>query len=159
MLVAAERVQEVVVTVLGGWLEMVVGWGEDASWWIGEVGCDRGEVEVLTVLTEVGVAVVRVSGGFVCVGCVPVLGLCGDGDGVPVCLAVEWGEGVGWCVGLMSRWEVLVTEDVVEADAWEEMVVSGLDGLGKAVVVRKDVPEGGPVVCEVLVGTEGVSAE
>ena len=59
----------------------------------------------------------------------------------------------------MTRWEVLVTEDVVEADAWEEMVVSGLDGLGKAVVVRKDVPEGGPVVCEVLVGTEGVSAE
>ena len=89
LLVAAERVQEVVVTVLGGWLEMVVGWGEDASWWIGEVGCDRGEVEVLTVLTEVGVAVVRVSGGFVCVGCVPVPGLCGDGDGVPVCLAVE----------------------------------------------------------------------
>ena len=89
LLVAAERVQEVVVTVVGAWLEIVVGWAEDASSWIGDVRCDRGEVEVLTVLTEVGVAVVRVSGGFVCVGCVPVPGLCGDGDGVPVCLVVE----------------------------------------------------------------------
>ena len=116
MLVAEERVQEVVVTVLGAWLEMVVGWAEDASWWIGDVGCDRGEVEVLTVLTEVGVAVVRVSRGVVCVGCVPVSGLWGDEVGVPVCLAVEWGEGVGCCVGLMTRWEVGVTEDVLEAD-------------------------------------------
>ena len=58
----------------------------------------------------------------------------------------------------MTRWEVLVTEDVVEADAWEEMVVSGLDGLGKAVVVRKDVPVGVPVLWTVLVGTAGEDA-
>ena len=97
-------------------MEVVLEWVEEASWWMGADGYDCRDVEVLVVLTEVGVAVVRVSWGVVCVGCVPVSGLWGDEDGVPVCLAVEWGEGVGCCVGVMMRWEVGVTEDVLEAD-------------------------------------------
>lgn len=40
----------------------------------------------------------------------------GDGVGDPVCVAVEMGEGMGCCVGLMKMWEVRDTEDMVEVD-------------------------------------------
>ena len=104
----------------------------------------------MAVLTEVGVWVVRVRGGVVCVGCVPVLGTCGGAEEEPVCLAVEGEEGVSGCVGVMTRWVVGVTEDVVEGTACVERVVTACDGVGRAVVVRKDVPLGGPVVWAVV---------
>ncbi len=109
-------------------------------------------------LSELGVCVVRVSGGGVCVGCVPVVGTCGEGVEGPVCLAVEGEEGVSGCDGVMTRWVVGVTEDVVEGATCMETVDSGRDGVGKAVVVRKEVPVGGPVVWAVL-ETAGVDAE
>ena len=115
-------------------------------------------MEVLVVLTEFWVCVVRVSGRLVCVGCVPVMGTCGDRDEEPVGLAVEGEVGVSRCVGVMSRWVVGVTEDVVEGAAWVDTVVSGRDGVAETVVVRKDVPEGGPVVWALL-GTRVVCAE
>ena len=109
-------------------------------------------------LSELGVCVVRVSGGVVCVGCVPVLGTCGSPEVEPGCEAGEGEEGVSGCVGVMIRWVVGVTEDVVEGAACVETVVSGRDGLGRAEVVRKDVPVGGPVVYAV-VEADGVGAE
>ena len=102
---------------------------------------------------------VRVSGGVLCVGCVPVMEVCWDRDDEPVGLVeVEGVVGISGCVRVMSRWVVGVTEDVVEGAAWLETVVSGPDGVGKAVVVRKEVPEGGPVVWAVF-GTGGVGVE
>ena len=101
---------------------------------------------------------VLVSGGVVCVGCVPVMGTCGDADEEPVDLAVEGEVGVSGCVGLRGRWVVDVTEDVVVGAPWVERVVLGPDGVGMAVVVRKEVPEGGPVVWALL-GTRVVCAE
>ena len=108
-------------------------------------------------LSELGVCVVRVSGGVVCVGCVPVLGTCGGADVDLGCVAREGKEGVSGCVGVMTRWVVGVTEDVVEGAACVERVVSGRDGLGWAEVVRKDIPVGGSVVW--VVETDAVEAE
>ena len=151
-------VNEVRVPVTGGWWETVVLGADEVSWWSGGEGKVSLDMEVLAVPTEFGVCVVLVSGGVVCVGCVPVFGMWGDGDEEPVCLAVEVAVMFSGCVGVMSRWVVGVTEDVVEGAAWVEKVVSGRDGVGKAVVVRKEVPEGGPVVWAVL-GTVGVGTE
>ena len=109
-------------------------------------------------LSELGVCVVRVSGGVVCVGCVPVLGTCGGADVDLGCVAREGKEGVSGCVGVMTRWVVGVTEDVVEVTVCVERVVSGRDVLGWAVVVPKDIPVGGPVMW-VVVETDGVGAE
>ena len=126
--------------------------------WMGKEGEDALGVEVLAVLSELGVCVVHVSGGVVCVGCVPVLGMCGDSEVEPRCVAGEGDEGISGCVGVMTRWVVGVTEDVVEVTECVEMVVSGRDAVGLAEVVRKVVPVGGPVVW-VVVETGGVGAE
>ena len=131
---------------------------DEVSWWMGKEGEDALGVEVLAVLSELGVCVVRVSGGVVCVGCVPVLGVCGGADVELGCVAGEGDEGVSGCVGLMTRWVVGVTKDVVEGAACVERVVSGRDGLSRVVVVRKDIPVGGPVMW-VVVETDGVGAE
>ena len=109
-------------------------------------------------LSELGVCVVRVSDRVVCVGFVPGIGMCGCPEEDPGCVAGETGNGVSGCVGVMTRWVVGVTEDVVDGAACVERVVSGCDGLSRVVVVRKDVPIGGPVVW-VVVEPGGVGAE
>ena len=76
----------------------------------------------------------------------------------PGCEAGDGVEGVSGCVGVMTRWVVGVTEDVVEGAVCVETVVSVRKGVGRAEVVRKDVPVGGPVVW-VVVETDGVGVE
>ena len=109
-------------------------------------------------LSELGVCVVRVSDRVVCVVCFPVLGTCVGSEVEPGCVAGDGEGGVSGCVGLMTRWVVGVTEDVVDGAACVERVVSGRDGLSRVVVVRKDIPVGGPVMW-VVVETDGVGAE
>ena len=93
---------------------------------------------------------VLVSGGVVCVGCVSVIETWGGSEEETMCVAVEGDDGDSERVGVMVRWVVGVTEDVVEGAACVERVVSGRDGLDKVLVVLKDVPLGGPVVWAVV---------